>query len=304
MFIAVQKRLLKYLFDLFAHYDTEKSRRGLTYAAPLTEQEKVNQRIKRATIAFSEEMATNSFSWISADLLRGKYVLDLGCDIGGRSVAWAKIFGFRKFGDVETTQAAVSSARTFAKRNGVRADFRVGYGEDIPFNSATFEAVISNDVLEHVQSPERTMAECARVLVPGGLAILRFPQRLHPFESHLGHVVKPYLPFHWIFSPEAIRHVYNEVVVERRIFKEYKCEPWEWLPTLNGLLVRSFRKLLRDMGWEVVHWEVYSYCRRRFRILGIVLRWLASLPLLEEILLHRICVILRRPEANAGRQMA
>lgn len=302
MLIAVQRKVLTYLFNLFPQYETEKARRALSKEAIPTEEEKVYTRLKHAEEAFSEEMETNSFPWIPTDLLRAKHVLDLGCDVGGRSVAWAQIFGFGKLAGVETTPEAVSAARTFAERKGVCADFRVGYGEDMPFESETFDAVMSNDVLEHVRSPEHTLAECARVLKPGGVAILRFPQRLHPFESHLGHITNPYFPFHWVFSPKAIRQAYCKTVIERGIFEGYKCEPWEWLPTLNGLSVRAFRRLLRDMGWTIAHWEVHSYCRRRFRPLGAVLRRMASIPLVEEVLLHRICAILRRPEVIPARE--
>lgn len=41
--------------------------------------------------------------------------------------------------------------------------------------SASFDVVISGQALEHVEFPERTMAEIARVLRPGGLACIIAP---------------------------------------------------------------------------------------------------------------------------------
>jgi SAM-dependent methyltransferase len=46
---------------------------------------------------------------------------------------------------------------------------------DIPFGAATFDFVLCNHVLEHVRDDIRAMQEIARVLKPGGLAILQVP---------------------------------------------------------------------------------------------------------------------------------
>lgn len=46
---------------------------------------------------------------------------------------------------------------------------------DIPFPENTFEVVLCNHVLEHVRDDIRAMSEIARVLKPGGFAILQVP---------------------------------------------------------------------------------------------------------------------------------
>ena len=47
--------------------------------------------------------------------------------------------------------------------------------EALSFADATFDLVVSCDVLEHVNDPSAAMAEIMRVLRPGGRAILTFP---------------------------------------------------------------------------------------------------------------------------------
>lgn len=47
--------------------------------------------------------------------------------------------------------------------------------EDIPFEDASFDFVIANHVLEHVDRLDRATGEIARVLVQGGRAILQAP---------------------------------------------------------------------------------------------------------------------------------
>ena len=48
-------------------------------------------------------------------------------------------------------------------------------GRRLPLSDASVDGVLCLDVLEHVDGPERVLAEIARVLVPGGLAMLSMP---------------------------------------------------------------------------------------------------------------------------------
>jgi len=62
----------------------------------------------------------------------------------------------------------------------------VGACEALPFASASFDTVLSHEVLEHVEDDARSLAEIARVLRPGGRLVLFLPNRLYPLETH-GH---------------------------------------------------------------------------------------------------------------------
>jgi SAM-dependent methyltransferase len=56
--------------------------------------------------------------------------------------------------------------------------------EQLPFPSASFDVVFSHEVLEHVQDDRAACLEMARVLRPGGRAVIFVPNRLYPFETH------------------------------------------------------------------------------------------------------------------------
>ncbi len=56
--------------------------------------------------------------------------------------------------------------------------------ERLPFADASFDVVFSHEVLEHVQDDRAACREMARVLVPGGRAVIFAPNRLYPFETH------------------------------------------------------------------------------------------------------------------------
>ena len=57
-------------------------------------------------------------------------------------------------------------------------------GEALPFKRDTFDLVLSNEVIEHVQDDRRAIAECIAVAEKGGRLILFCPNRGYPFETH------------------------------------------------------------------------------------------------------------------------
>ncbi|PYT26063.1 MAG: hypothetical protein DMG58_23210 [Acidobacteria bacterium] len=54
--------------------------------------------------------------------------------------------------------------------------------EQLPFRGGVFQRIECDAVLEHVERPERVMAEIERVLIPGGMAHLVVPF-CHPFHE-------------------------------------------------------------------------------------------------------------------------
>ena len=56
----------------------------------------------------------------------------------------------------------------YARQYNTDIDFAVGDVEDLPYPSATFEAVVFFDLLEHLTNPQKAMANVHRVLKPRG----------------------------------------------------------------------------------------------------------------------------------------
>ncbi len=98
---------------------------------------------------------------------RGKDVLDLGCAGGFMAEALAQR-GANVTG-IDPAADAIDAARRHAKAEGLRIGYDTGVGEALPYEDASFDAVVCVDVLEHVADLGKVLAEVGRCLRPGGL---------------------------------------------------------------------------------------------------------------------------------------
>jgi SAM-dependent methyltransferase len=70
--------------------------------------------------------------------------------------------------------------------------FRQADAQDLPFEAATFDAVIANHMLYHVPDRPRAFAEIRRVLKPGGMFYAATNGEQHMME--LWQLLEPYIP--------------------------------------------------------------------------------------------------------------
>ena len=56
---------------------------------------------------------------------------------------------------------------------------KVAMAEQIPFPADSFDLVFADNVLEHLENPQEVFAEVQRVLKPGGLFLVKTPNKLH-----------------------------------------------------------------------------------------------------------------------------
>lgn len=131
--------------------------------------------LERAQIARNEGIAAEVDRFVS---LRGRRVLDVGCQTGALPIALSKL-GAAVTG-VDVSERLVEGARIRARGHGTSPDFAVAVAEALPFADASFDAVTFVDVIEHVADARAAVRELARVLRPGGTLYLFGPNRLSP----------------------------------------------------------------------------------------------------------------------------
>jgi ubiquinone/menaquinone biosynthesis C-methylase UbiE len=144
--------------------------------------------------------------------LRGKQLLDVGCGLGGKTVAYAEAGADVVGTDLLEKNAEQSGA--YAKMNGARASFFVGDAAVLPLADRSFDTVVANDAMEHFAEPEHALREMARVVRPGGAIWIFFTPHYSPLGSHLYDYV--YTPWcHLLFTRGQLQSAIRAVLKER-----------------------------------------------------------------------------------------
>lgn len=113
------------------------------------------------------------------ELRAGARALEVGCGVGGLiRLLSASSKGVRLAVGIDPSQLALQDARHLNHRpDPERLAFLAADGRALPFAANTFDAVFCNRVLVHAHEPGRILGEMARVLRPGGRALLIEPDR-------------------------------------------------------------------------------------------------------------------------------
>ncbi|HEX6582557.1 MAG TPA: class I SAM-dependent methyltransferase [Thermoleophilaceae bacterium] len=145
--------------------------------------DQLNARIRSE--AFGEEIGQNS--WLTADELRrfrdwlgvgaSSEVLEIASGSGGPALFMARETGCRVNG-VDLNEAGVAAANAAAAEQGLsdRARFvHTDAREPLPFDDASFDALLCIDSINHMYDRVRVLDEWRRVLRPGGRLLFTDP---------------------------------------------------------------------------------------------------------------------------------
>jgi 2-polyprenyl-3-methyl-5-hydroxy-6-metoxy-1,4-benzoquinol methylase len=210
---------------------------------------------------------------VPLESLDGKDILDAGCGWGGKAVYCAErlpnatVTGFDLEGVFDP-----AAPTSFARERGVEnCVFLTGFAEDMPFEAERFDVVVLDDVLEHVQDPDKVLAESWRVLRRGGLVLASFPSIRMLNAHHLDHAIS--VPgLHYLLPIKRWAGGLNHLLLTSDPPLGFQpiseVVPRKYSPSLtrdlNGIDFRAFRGVAEAGGWKVRRLELTGYPRNKF----------------------------------------
>ena len=190
-------------------------------------------------------------------------IIDVGCGIGGSTIYLAQKFGSNATGiTLSPVQASRAKERAVeAGMNGLVC-FQVANALEMPFEDNTFDLVWSLESGEHMPEKTKFIAECYRVLKPGGKMILAtwchretnsLAGDLTPSEvAHLKEIYRVYcLPY--VISLSEYRAIASECG-----FKDLKSDDWSiavepfWDVVIDSAIAPQAIMGLFKAGWQTI----------------------------------------------------
>ncbi len=167
-------------------------------------------------------------------------LLDMGCGDGvalhllSRRLPHLELYG------IEPVTEALEVARTKTPQ----ATFYQGNADSLPLPDEFFDIIISSDVIEHIENPDRMLEEARRLLKDDGTAIIGTPIRHSKFPLDHNHVQEFFLED---FETLCKRHFSKVAITETHNLSQVLLYN---APTRSFLNYRYLINLLNLFGWN------------------------------------------------------
>lgn len=180
-----------------------------------------------SALLYDELVATvNRGGWTS--------ILDVGC---GNAVILSRLASEctggskKRMCGVDLSPAMVEEAR---KGLSERAQIVVGDSEHLPWDGGSFDTVLCSCSFHHYPDPDASIAEMARVLVPGGRLVLADPSGPLLFRVLMNLTIQ--------FSDHGDRHIYGKRELSGLLQRHgFRPVSWARQPNHSFILVAEKR---------------------------------------------------------------
>lgn len=130
----------------------------------------------KGVLSAREKLHDDLGGWLKP-VTRGEAFLDLGCGAGMLMAAAADLQPGLTIMGVDASMTWLVVAQRFVRERGGHPILAAAMGEALPFANASIPAIVSLDVIEHVDDPDTYLSEINRVLQRGGRMALSTPNR-------------------------------------------------------------------------------------------------------------------------------
>jgi SAM-dependent methyltransferase len=132
-------------------------------------------------------------------------VLELGCG-GAANLQFYDWYKIRSLSGIDPSAELLERANAELTQQGRRANFITGIAEALPYESASFDTIVTTFTLCSVQDQKAALAEARRVLKPGGKLLFaehglapdaapaKWQERIEPAWKHIAggcHLTRP-----------------------------------------------------------------------------------------------------------------
>ncbi len=234
-------------------------------------------------------------NYTKEEMFLNKNVLDFGCGAGGKSLYYASL-GATMVTGVDVVPRYEDESRKLAESLGLsdKFNFVLGDATKMPFQDNTFDTVIMNDFMEHVDEPKAALLEAIRLIKKGGRIYINFPPYNHPFGAHLSDAIN--MPWvHVFFSEKTLIKAYKELVkdlpdgkdrISFRISTDDNGK--EYFSYINKMTIKRFNLILRELGIKPAYYKESA--------LRKIVSPFAKLPILKEFFVKMVVCVVEKGE--------
>jgi 2-polyprenyl-3-methyl-5-hydroxy-6-metoxy-1,4-benzoquinol methylase len=228
-------------------------------------------------------------------------ILDAGCGGGGMPLSLAeetaRVVGIDLVDRFRDAGTRLADEKALANLEFLQAD-----GTALPFAAASFDAVLSHAVIEHVADAARYLVQCRRVLKPGGWMYLSTAPYLSFAGAHLPRLKIP-VPLHLLVGRrlafatfrQLARHAawtLREPADENSFIKAARRNAIKHDDLLELVRVRRLRGQIARAGFAIVREELHLTSTFR-NLPGPLPEWLRHSSLTQDIVVGNMEYVLR-----------